>query len=66
MTFDEFMDTERDAPEGYALYHKQKARDYIKARNAFIRHVNDIVMRGDMTDAEKIAVLRTSPGRMLR
>lgn len=54
------------APEGYALYQKQKAREYIKARNAFITFVAQTVLRSDMTAEMKIASIAMHPGRMLK
>jgi len=53
------------APEGYALYQKAKAREYIKARNEFIAFVARTVARQDMTAEMKIAAIAMHPGRLL-
>lgn len=54
------------APEGYALYDKVKAREYIKSRNAFIAFVASTVARSDMTAEMKIAAIAMHPGKGLR
>ncbi|WP_085044357.1 hypothetical protein [Ensifer aridi] len=64
-TFDSLAHAAAAAPEGYALYHKTKAREYIKARNDFIAFVAKTVARRDMTAEMKIAVIAMHPGKGL-
>jgi hypothetical protein len=53
------------APDGYALYNKIKAREYIRARNNFIAFVARIIVRSDLTAEMKVAAIAMHPGRYL-
>ncbi len=64
-TFDSLAHAAGAAPEGYALFQKVKAREYIKQRNAFIAFVSSTVARTDMTAEMKIAAISMHPGRMM-
>ena len=66
MTFDELMDITRQLPDDLAVYNKTKARQYITARNDFIRYVDRTVTRSDIDDAQKVRLIRNSPGLHLR
>ncbi|TDW21096.1 hypothetical protein EV128_12265 [Rhizobium azibense] len=65
-TFDSLAHAAAAAPEGYALYDKKRAREYIKARNDFIAYVAATVARSDMTAEMKIAMIAMHPGKGFR
>lgn len=64
-SFDSLLHAAAAAPEGYALYDKSKAREYIRARNNFIAFVSRTVSRSDLTPEMKIAAIAMHPGRTL-
>lgn len=64
-TFDSLAHAAAAAPEGYALYEKTKAREYIRARNAFIAFVARTVARADLTADQKVFAIAMHPGRHL-
>jgi hypothetical protein len=57
-SFDSLAHAAALAPEGYALYHKSSAREYIKARNEFIEFVGRTASRSDMTAEMKIIAIQ--------
>lgn len=65
-TFDSLAHATAAAPEGYALFQKQQAREYIKARNEFIAFVNSTISRSDMTAEMKVATIAMHPRKGLR
>lgn len=65
-SFDSLAHAAAAAPEGYALFQKVQARQYIKARNAFIEHVRQTLIRTDLTDAQKLTAIKMHPGKDLR
>ena len=65
-SFDSLAHAAAAAPEGYALFEKDKARKYIKERNAFIEHVRKTLDHTDLTDAQKVMAINMHPGKGLR
>lgn len=65
-TFDALAHPSAAPPEGYALYQKDKARQYIRDRNGFIEFVASTLARKDMTAEMKIAAISMHPGKGLR
>ena len=65
-SFDSLAHAAASAPEGYALYDKKQAREYIRARNEFIAFVSETVARSDLPDGFKLALIAKHPGRYLR
>lgn len=65
-TFDSLAHASAAAPEGYALFQKKQAREYIKARNEFIEFVRNTVARSDLSADAKIMVINMHPGKGLR
>lgn len=64
-TFDSLPQAAAAAPEGYALWNKSKAREYIRARNDFIAFVSRTLARSDMTAEMKVFAISMHPGRHL-
>lgn len=65
-TFDSLAHSAAVAPEGYALYEKRKAREYIKVRNGFIDFVQQTMMRSDLSADMKITMIKMHPGMGIR
>ena len=65
-TFESLAHAAAAAPEGYALYDKKKAREYIKARNDFIGFVRSTLARADMSAEMKMTVIAMHPGKELK
>ena len=65
-SFDSLSHAAGSAPDGYALYEKRKAREYIRTRNDFIDFVQRTAARTDLTADMKITMIKMHTGMMIR